>query len=314
MQFIVNGIRILGSGSSLPGRMRTNNDLRPDTSDWVEDRLGIVERSHINPAELLLDSILEASKIALDAAGISAQDLDFIIIATSTPDYINPSTASIIHGLLGAKDSCASFDLQAVCAGFVYALSMVASYSGVKAGRYFLVIGADQFSKITDFDDRNCVFFGDAAAAMVIESTESLDSYLALDLHTDGFGWESFHTPKSTSTFSMNSKEVALSATTKLPASIQAVCNYANVKVSDIQYFVTHQPSKPVLDKLEETLEISEGRLLRNIKLRGNTAGATIPLLFDELQVIKMAKPGDLICFSAIGAGWVWGSAILKWE
>jgi 3-oxoacyl-[acyl-carrier-protein] synthase-3 len=220
--------------------------------------------------------------------------------------------AAILHGRLKASSDCASFDLQAVCAGFVYGLSTVASMIAAKAGKYFLLIGADQFSKITDFDDRNCVFFGDAAAAILIEATDD-DNFLAVELHSDGSGWENFHTSREDGHFLMNAKEVSRSATTKLPASIQSICNTVGIEPKDITLFVTHQPSKPVLDSLEESLNIDPGKLLRNIKYRGNTAGATIPLLFDEMDVINKARQGDYICFSAIGAGWVWGSAILKW-
>jgi 3-oxoacyl-[acyl-carrier-protein] synthase-3 len=221
--------------------------------------------------------------------------------------------AAILHGRLGAKGNCASFDLQAVCAGFVYALGTVASLIASGAGINFLIVGADQFSKITDFDDRNCVFFGDAAGAMIIQATKG-DSFLAVELNSEGKGWESFNTPTSTGRFKMNTTEVAISAKEKLPTSIRSISQFSGIAISRINWFVTHQPSKPVLDSLEEELGILPGRLLRNIEYRGNTAGATIPLLFSEMEVLKRAKVGDYICFSAIGAGWVWGSAILKWE
>lgn len=307
------GIKIIGSGSSVSSQTITNADLRPETAEWVSERLGIDSRRHLLNAESILDLIVVAAQKALYSGGISASQLDCIIVATSTPDYINPATASILHGRLGAKQSCASFDLQAVCAGFVYSVGLVASLAAAKAGKYFLIIGADQFSKITDFDDRNCVFFGDGAGAMLLESTDG-DSFLAVELNSDGAGWESFQTPRSLGHFLMNAKDVALNATQKLPDSIRSTCSYAGVEVSEIDWFVTHQPSKPVLDALEVSLGIPPSKLFRNIVNRGNTAGATIPLLFDEINMLNLAKTGDLLCFSAIGAGWVWGSAILKWE
>lgn len=306
------GIKIRSSGSAISNRPITNTTLRAETATWVESRLGIRERHHLSESDLLIELIEEAARKTLKNGGIEASQLSAIVVATSTPDYVNPSMAAILHGRLKASIDCASFDLQAVCAGFVYALSTVASMIAANAGKYFLIIGADQFSKITDFDDRNCVFFGDAAAAILVEATKD-DNFLAVELHSEGSGWENFHTSRGTGTFFMDAKEVALNATTKLPASIRSVCSYAGIEPRDVALFVTHQPSKPVLDSLEASLEIEARKLLRNIKYRGNTAGATIPLLFDEMDVINKAKKGDYICFSAIGAGWVWGSAILKW-
>ena len=261
----------------------------------------------------LLDLVEKAARQAIANSGIDTKSLDAIIVATSTPDYINPSMAAIVHGRLGATSNCASFDLQAVCAGFVYVLGTVASLIASGAGKNFLIVGADQFSKITDFDNRNCVFFGDGAGAMVIQATDG-DSFLAVEINTDGSGWESFHTPRTTGTFVMNSAEVAKNATEKLPASIRSISEYSGLTTDKIDWFVTHQPSKPVLDSLENVLGIPPERLLRNIEYRGNTAGATIPLLFSEIDVLNRVRSGEYVCFSAIGSGWVWGSAILKWE
>ncbi len=309
----MRGVRICGYGSAISDTRVTNEDLWPETADWVEGRLGVKERRHLRPDESLMSLVEIASLKALSISGLKADDLDGIIIATSTPDFINPSMASMLHGRLGARTDCASFDIQAVCAGFVYALGAATSLIAASAGKNFLLVGADQFSKITDFDDRNCVFFGDAAGAMVIQATSG-DSFLAVELNTEGKGWESFHTPNISREFKMNSTDVSKNATIKLPASIRSICEFSGITTDEVNWFVTHQPSKPVLDSLEEVLKISPGRLLRNIKYRGNTAGATIPLLFSEMDVFSLAKCGDYICFSAIGSGWVWGSAILKWE
>ena len=313
MKFKAKGVRISGHGSAVSNFSLMNAELRADTAFWVEDRLGIKTRRHLQPDESLMTLVERAASNALEMSKLGVEELDAIIVATSTPDFINPSMASILHGRLGANQDCMSFDIQAVCAGFVYALGTVASYIAAGAGQKFLVVGADQFSRITDFDNRNCVFFGDAAGAMIIEATAG-DSYLNVELNTEGKGWESFHTPSTTRTFKMESSEVAKSANVKLPASIRSICESSGISIDEIAWFVTHQPSKPVLDSLEAELRIKPGRLLRNIEHRGNTAGATIPLLFSEMDVLSRAKSGDYICFSAIGSGWVWGSAILKWE
>ncbi len=313
MRFKCQGIRIVGTGSSVSQNSISNFQLRADTASWVEERLGIKERRHLRPDEPLIIGIESAAKQALRAAKLESKELDAIIVATSTPDYLNPSMAAILHGRLGASSKCASFDLQAVCAGFVYALGTVASLIASGAGKNFLIVGADQFSKITDFDDRNCVFFGDGAGAMLIQATDG-DSFLSVELNSEGKGWDSFHTPANSGTFKMNSADVAKNATEKLPASIRSICDFSGLTIGAIDWFITHQPSKPVLDSLESELGIAPGRLLRNIEYRGNTAGATIPLLFSEMDVLNRAKSGDYVCFSAIGSGWVWGSAILKWE
>lgn len=313
MKFGAKGVRISGHGSAVSNFARTNEDLRSDTAAWVEDRLGIKERRHLQSDESLISVVEKAALQALKMSDLEVDEIDCIIIATSTPDFINPSMAAILHGRLGASSNCASFDIQAVCAGFVYALGTVTSLIASGAGKNFLIVGADQFSKITDFDDRNCVFFGDGAGAMIIQSTSG-DSFLNVELHSEGKGWESFHTPRDTRTFKMESSEVAKSATVKLPASIRSICDSSGISTDEVTWFVTHQPSKPVLDSLEAELKIKPGRLLRNIEYRGNTAGATIPLLFSEMDVLSRAKSGDYICFSAIGSGWVWGSAILKCE
>lgn len=312
MQIKCIGIKISGSGSAIPSYGIKNNELWPETAGWVSEKLGIQERRFIREPDTLTSLCVSAANEAMIAAGISARDLDCIIVATSTPDFINPSMASLVHGELEASASCAAFDIQGVCAGFIYALGLLSSLVNSKSGKYFLLIGADQFSQITDFSKRDCVFFGDAAAALVFEATQN-NSYLAVELSASG-GADAFRTPKNTSKYEMNAKEVSAYASKTLPESVRSVCDFAKVSIEDISYFFTHQPSKPVLDNLENALELKKGVLQRNISNRGNTAAATIPLLFHESRLDKTINDGDLICFSGIGAGWVWGSAIMKWE
>lgn len=312
MRIKCTGVKISGSGSALPSHCVKNNELWPETDTWVSEKLGIQERRFIREPETLTSLCVSAANEAMIAAGISAGDLDCIILATSTPDFINPSMASLVHGELNASANCAAFDIQGVCAGFIYALGLLSGFVNSGSGKYFLLIGADQFSGITDFSKRDCVFFGDAAAALVFEATHN-NSYLAVELSASG-GASAFRTPKNTSKYEMNAKEVSSYASKALPESVKSVCDFAKVSVEDIAYFFTHQPSKPVLDNLENTLELKNGVLQRNISSRGNTAAATIPLLFHESKLNKKISDGDLICFSGIGAGWVWGSAIMKWE
>lgn len=312
MRIKCEGVRITGSGAALPKKNVSNFELWPESENWVSSKLGIFERRLLQSPETLTSLCVSAAIDALQDAGISPSDLDCIIVATSTPDLTNPSMASVLHGELNASAKCAAFDIQGVCAGFVYALGLLTSLISSKSGKYFLLIGADQFSEITDFSKRDCVFFGDAAAALVFEATEN-NSYLAVELSAAG-GASAFRTPKNTNRFLMNSREVSNFANKALPESVKSVCKFAGVEVNEISYFFTHQPSKPVLDNLEEVLQLTSGKLQRNLASRGNTAAATIPLLFHESSLRTKIKDEELICFSGIGAGWVWGSAIMRWE
>jgi len=312
MKIKCEGVRIAGSGAALPRSIINNSELWQESASWVSGKLGINERRFIREPETLTSLCVSAANEALLDAGISPSDLDCIIVATSTPDFVNPSMASLVHGELNASNNCAAFDIQGVCAGFIYALGLLSSLIKSNSGKYFLLIGADQFSLITDFTKRDCVFFGDAAAALVFESTPN-NSYLAVELSANG-GASAFRTPKNTNKYEMNSKEVSVYASKTLPESVKSVCDFAGVNINDISYYFTHQPSKPVLDNLETALNLRKGILQRNIINRGNTASATIPLLFHESSIKNKINDGALVCFTGIGAGWVWGSAIMKWE
>jgi 3-oxoacyl-[acyl-carrier-protein] synthase-3 len=307
-----HGLKIIGTGTGLPQASFSNEALWPETSDWVKSNLGISERRMIADNESLLDLCLQAANQALAKAGIDGSKLDAIIIATSTPDQVNPSMASILHGKLKASSNCMSLDIQAVCAGFIYGLSLVSSMIASKSGKYFLLIGADQFSSITDFNSRDCVFFGDGAAAMLIEATDQENKF-GVEVFTEGQGWESFHTPNQSRKFQMDARDVSSNASRKLPNSVQQICARLGITVDQVSQFFTHQPSKGVLDKFNAALGLTSSKTFRNLDKRGNTAGATVPLVFHESGYFDTAKPGDFICFSAIGSGWVWGSAILEW-
>lgn len=307
------GLQIIGCGLSVPKKVVSNSELYPNTANWVTEKLGIDSRHYIESEKSLVDYCIDASRDALKIAGIDSNEIDGIIVATSTADYINPSMAAIIHGAIRAKEKCAAFDIQAVCAGFVYALGIAASLGASGAGKYFLVIGADQFSKITDFESRDCVFFGDAAAAVVVEITNK-DTMFALELFSDGSKWEDFHTLAPAGKFSMNSKAVSSMASLKIPEAVLAICEKTGIDVKKISYFFTHQPSKAVLDSVEKRLNISEGKLFRNLQHRGNTASASIPSVFFDSNMFSKISDGEIICFAAIGAGWVWGVALLEWR
>lgn len=314
VNLITAGLRISGHGSAIPSQVKTNDDLFSSTANWVTSRLGIDERRHLTSSESFVDLCEKAALNAILNSHSELQDFEGIIVATSTPEMINPSMASMLHGRLGMPDSAMTFDIQAVCAGFVYGIGTVAAISNLSGTGKWLLIGADQFSRITDFNSRDCVFFGDAAAAMVIEKTKE-NNKCFFEFGSHGKGWEGFTTSEETRTFKMNSRSVFESASTRLPTAIRGACSAVGISVQDVSHFFVHQPSKPVLDALEKTLEIPEGRLYRNIRDRANTAGATVPLLFSEMQTkgIKI-KNEEWVCFAAIGAGWVWGVALMQWQ
>lgn len=308
-----SGLRVIGASLSVPKKSFTNNNIWPESSEWVEKNLGIQERRHISGTESLINLCFEAAVQSIESAGITAEEIDTIIVATSTPDYINPSMAAIIHGMIGARQDCPAMDVQAVCAGFIYAMGIVASFSNSNAGKYFLIIGADQFSKITDFDQRDSVFFGDAAAAMVIHKTKNSNKFV-LELFADGTGWKDFHTNQNEKKFRHNGKAVTLNATEKIPDAIRSVCEKTDIDPSLISHFFTHQPSKVVLDKIEQNLGLNTNKIYRNLINRGNTASASIPSVFVDSNKFKEIKQGEWVCFAAIGSGWVWGAAILEWN
>jgi 3-oxoacyl-[acyl-carrier-protein] synthase-3 len=312
MEIETVGLRIIGSSLSVPKENLRNDEIWPETSEWVQNNLGIKSRSHLNSEETLLQLCIEAAKKCIADSGLMPQDIDCIIVATSTPEYVNPSMAAIVHGNVGAKPTCPAFDIQAVCAGFIYALGMVASLANSGSGKNFLVIGADQFSKITDFTRRDSVFFGDAAAAIMIKKTDSKNLF-AVNLFADGKNWEDFHTRNSEEKFKQNAKEVTKNAVQKIPDAVIEICNKLDLNPSQISHYFTHQPSKIVLDKVEERLGVKPNSIYRNLSNRGNTASASIPSVFFDSGKFRLIKSGEYVCFAAIGSGWVWGVAILQW-
>ena len=307
------GLSVIGSSLSLPASSLLNEEIWPSSAEWVEETLGIRSRRHISSEEKLIDLCIESAQNAILAAKLKPTEIDCIIVATSTPDFINPSMAAIIHGAVGASIECPAFDIQAVCAGFIYGMGILASLAENSGSGNYLLIGADQFSKITDFDKRDSVFFGDAAAAMVIKKSKS-ESLFAAEIYADGKNWTDFHTPNLTEKFEMNSKAVGSMASEVLPKAVKDLCSKLSIDVSDISHFFTHQPSKVVLDKVEVNLGLKEGKIHRNLLNRANTASASIPSVFYDSAQMSKIKSGDLVCFAAIGAGWVWGVAIMEWR
>ena len=309
----MQGLRISGFGHALPSTEISNDYLNPQTSEWVSTRLGINSRRYMSEDQTFLRLIADAAEQALSSAKLKPEAIDGVIVATSSPDYLQPSTAAILHGELGLHRNCMAFDIQAMCAGFIYGMGIAAGLMTNSKNGKWLLIGADQYSKLADQNDRNKVFFGDGAAAMILER-QNQQNTSHFEFFSEGKGWASFQTDARERKFKMNTREVYESATTKLPDAIRLACSKVGIEVRDIANFFVHQPSKPVLDQLQSELNVSDEKFHRNLSLRANTAGATIPLLFSETLGNGLQIPNNSwVCFAAIGAGWVWGVGLVQW-
>jgi 3-oxoacyl-[acyl-carrier-protein] synthase-3 len=318
---------IKGCGGYLPARVLTNADLAKivDTSDsWITERTGIKERHIAADGELTSTMGTAAARLALDDAGLAPEDIDLIILATSTPDQTFPATAVTIQAELGMTHG-AAFDMQAVCSGFVFALATADSY--LKSGQFkrALVIGSEAFSRILDWQDRStCVLFGDGAGAVVVEAQKLNGALtdrgiLATSLRSDGRYRDKLYVdggPSSTGTVGhvrMDGPEVFRHAVTKISEVIDATLTQAGYKASDIDWFVPHQANKRILDGAARKLGLDPARIIVTVDKHANTSAASIPLALSQGRVDGRIKPGDLVLLEAMGGGFTWGAVLLRW-
>lgn len=331
MKQLVRNVKIIGTGSHTPEKVYTNEFLeeRVDTSSaWIFENLGIKERRIATANECTSDLAFKAALNAIDDSGLTIDDIDLIIIATATPDRQAPSTAAIVQDKLRAYNAVA-FDISAVCSGFLYAASVASQF--IAAGVYdnVLVIGADTFSKITDWNRRDCVFFGDGAGAAVFSSGNVNEGFMSFRLYTDSrknkFGFTvpagGSENPSSLRTvkdgkhfFEMNGKAVYDAATIALPKAINQVLEDSGLIIDDIDYMLPHQPSIRILQKTAEIIGLPWEKVMTNMDKYANTSGGTIPILLDEVNKAGILKKGDTVLFAAVGSGWTYGAAILKWS
>jgi len=330
MKQLVRKVKITGTGSYTPEKIYTNRDIEKfvDTNDkWIYENLGIKQRHVASENEFTSDLAMKAGLNAIESAGLNAGDVDLIIVATATPDRLAPSTGAIVQEKLGAHNAVA-FDLSAVCSGFLYSMSVATQF--VASGVYdnVLVIGADTFSKITDWKRRDCVFFGDGAGAAIVSVGNMNEGFQAFRLYTDGRGKWNFTIPaggsekpasketvqKGEHYFQMNGRAVYETATEVLPKAINQVLEDTGLNISDIDYMIPHQPSIRILKKTAEIIGLPWERVMTNMENYANTSGATIPLLLDEVNRRGLLKKGDIILFVAVGSGWTYGASILQWE
>ena len=330
MNQTVRQVKIIGTGSYTPERILTNEELekKVDTNaNWIYKNLGIKERHIAAENESTSDLAAKAGISAIEDAGLSANDIQLIIIATATPDRLAPSTASIVQHKIKAYNAVA-FDIAAVCSGFLFGLSIASQFIASHVYNNVLVIGADTFSRITDWSRRDAVFFGDGAGAAILTSANNNEGFLSFRLYTDGRGKFNFTVPAGGSEnpanketidnrlhyFQMNGKEVFKAATKYLPGAINEVLNDSCLTVNDIDYMIPHQPGIKILIKTAELVGLPFEKVQTNMDKYANTSGGTIPILLDEVNKKGLLTPDKHILFAAIGAGWTYGAAVIKWS
>ena len=319
--------RITGTGSCLPPRRLSNDDLVAElagrgieTSDeWIVERTGIRAR-HFAAADVSSsDLALEASRRAIDAAGLQASDIDLIIVATSTPDMVFPSTACILQNKLGAN-GCAAFDVQAVCSGFVYALAVADSMIQSGAASRALVVGAEVFSRILDFNDRTtCVLFGDGAGAVVLQASEQ-PGILASDLHADGSHVGILCVPGNVSggqilgdpLLKLDGQAVFKLAVGVLEKAARATLDKAGLTEADIDWLIPHQANIRIMQSTARKLKLSMDKVIVTVDQHGNTSAASIPLALDHGVRSGQVQPGQTVLLEGVGGGFTWGAVLLK--
>jgi 3-oxoacyl-[acyl-carrier-protein] synthase-3 len=309
-------IRVTSTGSYVPSQILTNEEIVQSgvatSSEWIRNTLGISARHIADRDEHTSDLAAQAGLEAIKNAGLGKDDIDMIILATATPDRKCPSTACITQAKMGVANRCPAFDVSAVCSGFIYALTIAGQFVQSGSCDRVLVIGADVFSKITDWNNRNCVFFGDGAGAVVVERTSR--SFFASLLYADGTGINHFTVYPQSATFSMNGRAVYDTASEVLPCAITEILRLHNRSMADIATIIPHQASLRVLKTTAERLSIPLSKIQTNLDAHGNTAGATVPLLLDQVNQRGALHKGDHVLLAAVGAGWTWGVILYQWQ
>lgn len=314
--------RIAGTGGYLPPKVVTNDDLakRMDTTDeWIRTRTGICQRHIADPSQASSDLGAEASRRALDAAGVTPAEVDLIIVATATPDYIFPSTACLIQAKLGIK-GCAAFDVQAVCSGFVYALAIADKFIRSGQHRCALVVGAEVYSRILDWSDRGtAVLFGDGAGAVVIKA-DSRPGILTSVLHADGSHADILSVPGNVcggkiigSPFvRMDGQAVFKFAVKVLDEVARETLTQCGLTIDDIDWIIPHQANARILEATAKKLGLDLSKLIITVDRHGNTSAASVPLALDVAVRDGRIKPGHKVMLQAVGGGFTWGAVMVE--
>ena len=318
---------IAGTGSYLPPRCVTNDELAAElalkgieTSDkWIVDRTGIRQRYIAERGAKTSDLAIQAAKAALLDAGLDASELDLIIVATSTPDFVFPSTACLVQAGLGNRGA-AAFDVQAVCSGFVYALTTADSFIRAGRAKAALVIGAEVFSSILDWTDRGtCVLFGDGAGAVVLRASDA-PGIIGAELHADGSQMDILKAAGNVAHgevvgdpfLRMDGQAVFKQAVTVLDRSARSVVEQAGLTLADIDWFIPHQANIRILNFLARKLEIDSEKVVVTVDKHANTSAASVPLALDVARRDGRVRPGQLLLLQGVGGGFTWGSVLVK--
>ena len=313
--------RVVGTGSYLPARIMGNEEFaaRLDTSDqWIRERTGIVQRHIAEPSQTSSDLAFEASRRALEAAGVAAADIDLIILATSTPDFVFPSTACLLQAKLGIK-GCPAFDVQAVCSGFVYALATADCFIRSGSYRRALVVGAEVFSRILDWEDRStCVLFGDGAGAVVLAAAEHPGVHASV-LHADGSLAGILSVPGNvcggrivgSPYLQMAGNQVFRVAVKVLEESAREVVAASGMALEDVDWLIPHQANVRILEATAKKLGLPSERLVVTVDRHGNTSAASVPLALDEWLRAGRIRAGQRVLMQGVGGGVTWGAVLV---
>jgi len=322
-------IKILGTGSYLPEKIITNELLEKSVntdSRWIYENVGIKERRVCAINQATSDLAVIAANRALCASGLSSSNIDLIIVATATPDRKAPSTAILVQKKINAFNAVA-FDVNAVCSGFLFAFSIGCQYLSTKIYRNVLIIGADTFSKVTDWDRRDSIFFGDGAGAIILSYDSKFTGAIRFRLYSDPFvDMLGFTIPGGGSEiplnqenlksqyFQMDGKAVFRNAVSALPRAINDVLSDSDLDISEIDLMIPHQPSIKVLRKTAELINLPFEKVMTNMEKYANTVGGTIPILLDECFKSGKIARGSKILFAAVGSGWTYGASVMIWD
>ena len=318
---------VLGCGAYLPERIVTNADLPKEleTSDeWIRQRTGICERRIAAEGETTSDLALNACRNALERAGCGVDEIDVLIVATATPDHTFPATATRVQANLGMKRG-AAFDLQAVCSGFIYALSMADNMVRLGQANTAMVVGAETFSRILDWNDRStCVLFGDGAGAVILRGEDGKGDntdrgILSTHIFSDGTGYEMLYVDGGPSTtgvaghLRMEGREVFRHAVTRMAEAVEKSLETNNLTTADLDWVVPHQANIRIMDSMAKRLALKPEQLVVTVDKQANTSAATIPLALTAADTDGRLKMGQLVSLTAMGGGFTWGSALLRW-
>jgi len=314
--------KIIGCGAYLPSKVVSNDELAKfvDTNDeWIRTRTGITQRHIAGDNEYTSHLALKSAEYAIQDAGITAKEIDLIITCTTTPDNSFPSVATKLQGYLGLNNT-PSFDLQAVCAGFVYGLQVANSLILSNKYKTILLVGAEKMTSLLDWEDRAiCVLFGDGAGSVILQHSNDDSGVIDSNIFSNGADYEILHTNDGVSIngnsgkIIMQGQKLFRHAVEKMHQSIEDLLRNNNFTVNDIDYFVPHQANIRIINKLAELLNVEDHKVVKTVDKHANCSAASIPLALSTLKASGKIKKGDIILFSAIGAGLTWGSALIKW-